>query len=78
MLLRVPLSRDQMRPPFKRAGITFWHEWHGLGRGLVSNLHRLGVQDLVIQRVLRYSNVAMAKACDIKRGIRIQCWPWHR
>jgi len=60
------LLRDQLRPAFKSAGITFWHGWHGFRRGLASNLHRLGVQDLVIQRVLRHSNVAVTQACYIK------------
>src|ERR1019366_5492280 len=32
--------RDKMQPAFKRMGITFWEGWHGLRRGLASNLHR--------------------------------------
>ena len=64
------LLRDQMLPAFRRAGLTFWHGWHGLRRGLASNLHRLGVQDLVIQRVLRHSNVAVTQACYIKTSSR--------
>jgi integrase len=58
--------RDKMQPAFKRVGITFWEGWHGLRRGLASNLHRLGVQDMVFQRILRHSNVSVTQACYIK------------
>jgi integrase len=60
------LLRDRMKPAFKKAKITFWSGWHGLRRGLASNLHRLGVQDVVIQRILRHSNVSVTQACYIK------------
>jgi hypothetical protein len=35
-------------------------------RGLATNLHRLGVPDVTIQRILRHSNVAVTQACYIK------------
>lgn len=60
------LLRDKMQLAFKRAGVTFWEGWHGLRRGLASNLHRLGVQDMVIQRILRHSNVSVTQACYTK------------
>jgi integrase len=34
-----------------------WHGWHAARRGLGSNLYRLGVPPMVIQRILRHSNV---------------------
>jgi integrase len=43
-----------------------WHGWHAFRRGLATNLHRLGVPDLTIQRILRHSNVAVTQACYIK------------
>ena len=46
-----------LKDVLKRAGIN-WHGWHGFRRGLASNLNRLGVDDSVIQRILRHSNVA--------------------
>jgi integrase len=46
-----------MKDVLKRAGL-FWHGWHGFRRGLASNLNRLGVDDSVIQRILRHSTVA--------------------
>ena len=35
-----------------------WHGWHAARRGVGSNLYRLGVQDMVIQRILRHANVS--------------------
>lgn len=43
-----------------------WHGWHGFRRGLASFLHHKGVDDMVIQRLLRHSNVAVTQACYIK------------
>jgi integrase len=60
------ILRDRMQPAFKKAGVAFWQGWHGLRRGLASNLHRLQVQDMVIQRILRHSNVSVTQACYIK------------
>lgn len=34
--------------------------------GLATNLHRLGVPDKIIQRILRHSNVAVTQGCYIK------------
>ena len=45
--------------PRGAAGIAF-------RRGLATNLNRLGVDDSVIQRILRHSNVAVTQACYIK------------
>ena len=43
-----------------------WRGWHSFRRGLATNLNRLGVDDSVIQRILRHSNVAVTEACYIK------------
>lgn len=43
-----------------------WRGWHAFRRGLATNLNRLGVDDSVIQRILRHSNVAVTQACYIK------------
>ena len=48
-----------------KAGIR-WHGWHAFRRGLATNLHRLGVSDETIQRILRHSNVAVTQGCYIK------------
>jgi integrase len=52
---------------FKRDGcIPEWHGWHAARRGLGSNLYRLGVPDLVIQRILRHANVSTTATYYIK------------
>jgi integrase len=43
-----------------------WHGWHSFRRGLATNLNRLGVDDSVIQRILRHSNVSVTQKCYIK------------
>jgi integrase len=55
----------EMKTVLKRVGIS-WHGWHGFRRGLASNLNRLGVDDSVIQRVLRHSTVQVTQNHYIK------------
>jgi integrase len=43
-----------------------WRGWHGFRRGLASNLNRLGVDDSVIQAILRHSDVSVTQRCYIK------------
>jgi len=43
-----------------------WCGWHAFRRGLATNLNRLAVDDSVIQRILRHSNVAVTQGCYIK------------
>lgn len=59
------LARDIIIPTL-RAHRLEWHGWHAFRRGLATNLHALGVQDKVIQRILRHSNVSVTQACYIK------------
>jgi integrase len=58
------LNREIL-PTLKAAGIP-WKGWHAFRRGLATNLHALGVDDLTIQRILRHSNVAVTQKCYIK------------
>jgi integrase len=52
---------------YKRDGrIPEWHGWHAARRGLGSNLYRLGVPDIVIQRILRHANVSTTATYYIK------------
>jgi len=46
--------------------IPEWHGWHAARRGLGSNLYRLGVPDLVIQRILRHPDVSTTATYYIK------------
>jgi len=55
----------QMRDVIKRSGVA-WLGWHGFRRGLASNLNRLGVDDSVIQAILRHSDIAVTQRCYIK------------
>jgi integrase len=53
--------------PYRRdASIPEWHGWHAARRGLGSNLYRLGVPDMVIQRILRHANVSTTATYYIK------------
>ena len=53
--------------PFKRNNsISEWHGWHAARRGLGSNLYRLGVPEMVIQRIPRYANVSSRATYYIK------------
>ena len=52
---------------FKREqDVPEWHGWHAARRGLGSNLYRLGVPDIVIQRILRHANVSTTASYYIK------------
>ncbi len=52
---------------YKRdARLPEWHGWHAARRGLGSNLYRLGVPDMVIQRILRHANVSTTATYYIK------------
>ena len=59
------LARDVIRPILEKADVA-WYGWHAFRRGLATNLHKLGVQDKVIQAILRHANVSMAQRCYIK------------
>lgn len=59
------LAAKVIRPMFLKAGLQ-WHGWHAFRRGLATNLHRLGVPDKTIQRILRHANVAVTQSCYIK------------
>jgi integrase len=53
-------------PYIRDARIPEWHGWHAARRGLGSNLYRLGVPDMVIQRILRHANVSTTATYYIK------------
>jgi len=55
-------DHDYVRDP----RLPDWHGWHSARRGLGSNLYRLGVPPMVIQRILRHSNVSTTANYYIK------------
>lgn len=59
------LYRRQMKDVLTRAEIK-WVGWHGFRTGLASNFNRLGIDDSVIQAILRHSDVAVTQRCYIK------------
>ena len=60
-----------VRPALQKAGIP-WCGWHGFRRGLSTNLKTLGVDDLVIQRILRHANVGITRQSYIKIEDRVK------
>jgi len=59
------LARDIIVPLATKGGVQ-WYGWHAFRRGLATNLHRLGIPDKTIQRILRQANVAVTQNCYIK------------
>lgn len=55
----------QMRIVIQKADLR-WLGWHGFRRGLASTLNRFGVDDSVIQAILRHSDVSVTQRCYIK------------
>jgi len=58
-------TRRDIIPTLAKAKVP-WHGWHGFRRGLASNLNRLGVDDSIIQGILRHSTVATTQKHYIK------------
>ena len=48
-------------------GVPTWLRFHALRRGVATNLHDAGVNDLTIQRVLRHSDPSTTRRSYIKR-----------
>jgi integrase len=59
------LARDVIRPALQKHELQ-WHGRHAFRRGPATNLHRLGVPDKTIQRILRHADVAVTQNCYIK------------
>ena len=64
-LILANLLRREIKPALSKARLP-WRGWHGFRRGLASNLYRLGVPDMVIQRILRHANVATTQTHYVK------------
>jgi integrase len=60
------IVREVIIPTLAKAKMQ-WHGWHAFRRGLATNLHQLGVKDIVIQAILRHSDVAVTREAYIKR-----------
>jgi site-specific recombinase XerD len=61
-----------IKPALRKAGLQ-WHGWHAYRRGLASNLKELGIDDLVIQRIMRHGDVCTTRKSYIKvRNIKVE------
>ena len=61
-----------IKPALKKSGLK-WYGWHAYRRGLASNLKELGIDDLVIQRILRHGDVGTTQKSYIKvRNMRVE------
>lgn len=54
--------------PTLKANKLQWHGWHAFRRGLATNLHELGIADLVIQGILRHRTVVVTRQAYIKHN----------
>lgn len=64
---RTRTDHDKPDHAYKRdESIPQWHGWHAARRGLGSNLYRLRVPEMVIQRILRHANVSATATYYIK------------
>ncbi len=59
------LADRLIKPIFKANGLK-WKGWHAYRRGLATNLHELGVPDIVIQAILRHEDVRTTQRSYIK------------
>lgn len=50
----------------RETSLPKWHGWHVARCGLGSNVYRLGVPEIVIQRILRHANVSTTATYYIK------------
>ena len=48
---------DRVIKPILKANGLEWKGWHAYRRGLATNLHELGVPDIVIQAILRHEDI---------------------
>ena len=59
------MVRKIIRPKLVEVGLP-WHGLHAFRRGLATNLHELGIADIVIQAILRHSDVSVTRQAYIK------------
>jgi site-specific recombinase XerD len=61
-----------IKPALKKSGLK-WYGWHAYRRGLATNLKELGIDDLVIQRILRHRDVGTTQKSYIKvRDVKVE------
>jgi integrase len=64
------LADRVIKPIFKANGLE-WKGWHAYRRVLATNLHELGVPDIVIQAILRHEDIRTTQRSYIKTVPRV-------
>jgi integrase len=59
------LGSKTIKPALEGTSVA-WHGWHALRRGFATNLHEAGVQDKIIQSLLRHSSLAVTMTHYVK------------
>jgi integrase len=59
------LTRSVIVPTVEATNLV-WHGWHAFRRGLATNLYELGVKDIIVQAILRHSDVNVTRKSYIK------------
>jgi integrase len=59
------LGSKGIKPALEGSGVE-WYGWHALRRGFATNLHAAGVQDKIIQSLLRHSSLAVTMGYYVK------------
>lgn len=54
-----------IKPDLERSGVE-WHGWHALRRGFATRLHEAGVQDRIIQSLMRHSSMSVTMKHYVK------------
>ena len=68
----INLADRVIKPALGKSGLK-WYGWHVYRRGLASNLQELGIEDLVIQRILRHGDVGTTRKSYIKvRNMKVE------
>ncbi len=62
---------DRVIKPRLEANGLNWKGWHAYRRGLATDLHELGVPDVVIQSILRHEDVRTTQRSYIKTVPRV-------
>jgi integrase len=59
------VGRRVICPAIRTIGVS-WHGWHAFRRGIASNLFALGVNEKIVQRILRHSKPQVTRERYIK------------
>jgi integrase len=60
------MGSKKIKTALTEGGIE-WHAWHASRRGLATNLHELGIQDRVIQAIMRHGSIGVTQNIYIKQ-----------